>query len=387
MRVLSSLVLVLTICPSIALAAGKVTTDPNAPGARIEKKQADSDPRLAQRVTYQVKLKRVDEALDDLTAMTGVKLYAGHGATDWRVREDRMNIHAKDIPLADLMNSIARVMKFAWSKGGKSPDFTYRLREDENAVRQLKNREADLKKQSAEKRRKYLAEVLSADSLSKDDLEKLRDDNPKLYMLVKSGVLGSMRRFLSNAPDVRDAWLDGRQIELRASMLPPSALRTYIDLCRDAGRLTLPSDSVEAEISSDQEASLLRSARIVVTEPRFAFPYGEIYLGSLAGSNGSLPLTRPESKRDKLIEKVQLRAWEEHRPTIDVSREMRPEIKKAESGRAKTDPWNYTMEPLLALPDEPWTHEKLKNKIDTKVITALVFSLANATGYCVVTDD
>ena len=71
--------------------------------------------RLMQKITYEAKLKRTADHRD-LSEMTGVKLVAGARESDWPVRSRKMNIFVKDVPLYELMDSIARVMKFRWSR-------------------------------------------------------------------------------------------------------------------------------------------------------------------------------------------------------------------------------------------------------------------------------
>jgi hypothetical protein len=118
----------------IALADGKITVDPNGPGSPVAESVSDTDARLAQKITYEAKRKTVQAILADLTKLTGVKLHAGYGNSDWQVRDRKMNIFAKDIPLSNLMNSIARVMKFRWSVNHEVDPCTYRLYMDRRTL-------------------------------------------------------------------------------------------------------------------------------------------------------------------------------------------------------------------------------------------------------------
>ncbi|MEN6356895.1 MAG: hypothetical protein ABFD83_07400, partial [Armatimonadota bacterium] len=104
------LTLVMMVCGG-AWAFGKVTVDPNASDQAVIE-QWENDTRLSQKVTYEARHKAVKVILEDLSDMMGVTLNAGFNKQDWQVRDRKMNIFAKDITLADLLNSIARTMKF-----------------------------------------------------------------------------------------------------------------------------------------------------------------------------------------------------------------------------------------------------------------------------------
>ena len=120
-RILSAILMVIVFAaaPHSAAAVGKITIDPNVPGAESSEDTPKPDTRVAQKITYQARKKTVLAILTDLTEMTGVTLKAGYNNKDWQVRDRKMNIFAEDVPLAHIMNSIARVMKFKWSKSGE----------------------------------------------------------------------------------------------------------------------------------------------------------------------------------------------------------------------------------------------------------------------------
>ena len=90
--------------------ADKVTTDPNAPGASHPASltdQANSDKRLAQKVTYQSGYARLHAVADDLTRKTGVTIYSGSNSKDWQVRDIPLVVCVKDLPLGRLLSAIA----------------------------------------------------------------------------------------------------------------------------------------------------------------------------------------------------------------------------------------------------------------------------------------
>ncbi|MGC8863077.1 MAG: hypothetical protein ACP5R5_09930, partial [Armatimonadota bacterium] len=127
MRILISCLLAILIWPTGLLAEGKITIDPNVPGAReAEETATDTDPRLDQKVTLEAKQKSVLTILAELSEKTGVTLKAGQNSKDWESQDTKMNIFVKDVPLRELMASMARVMKFRWSREAVEGNYSYR---------------------------------------------------------------------------------------------------------------------------------------------------------------------------------------------------------------------------------------------------------------------
>ena len=107
-RILSAILFVIAFAaaPHTATAVGKITVDPNVPGAESPEDVSKPDTRVAEKITYQARKKTVLAILTDLSELTGVTLKAGYNNKDWQVRDRKMNIFATDVPLAQVMNSI-----------------------------------------------------------------------------------------------------------------------------------------------------------------------------------------------------------------------------------------------------------------------------------------
>lgn len=87
--------------------AAKVTTDPNL-GQRAASVVVESaDPRLATKITYEAKQKRLYEIAADLKAGSGVVIGCGMNLKDWRVRDIPLTISVRDLPLGQLLQAIA----------------------------------------------------------------------------------------------------------------------------------------------------------------------------------------------------------------------------------------------------------------------------------------
>lgn len=366
-----------------AATAGKITSDPNTPGRATAAPASKPDPRLSQKITCKARLKPMTAILQDLAEQTGVKLICGKSASDWIVREDVATIYAAGVPLGNLMDSLARVMRFAWIKSGTEPDWSYRLVEDSKAVREAKDRDARRQNEARKKRQQTLDLIMGLGAFSESRHGYLRDENPQLYSLVKAGVTEPLAEWLRMVPEVRQSWVSGPSLSLQLSNMPPAAHQAYINAISAYGRYladAYPEDadyvkqinSSFREHPEQFEVNLYTSSRSPYGLLRL--PYGSILLG-------------PPEGRSLLAGKARLRAQEQKRPFGQVYAEFRPQFEAFDKLDQKSGVWNNTMEDLLIPADDPYLHDKLKTKIDSDAISGVVFQLAEATELAVVTDN
>lgn len=386
--VVCALAVVITTCEALA---DKITIDPNAPGSPVAQEPLPEDPRLDQTITYQVKLRPIADLTDDLTKLTGVTFYAGSLKSDWRVREDCCTVMAKDVTLRQIMGSIAQVMKFRWSKAGTAPNWTYRLVEDKSAIAKVLRAEQARKERDRSARVARLGELRSVAGMSAEQLAKLREDDPALYLLAGNGQLGHVLALLDRAPLVRDAWINGQDLKANGAWLPPdarsAAVACYSAAVCDAVRQH-PSDPVP-DIARDVQEQSSR-IRVEVGKPETWMPYGslDISWGVIGPLAISLEPPRTESRR--LMETAYLRATEEMRPFPDIYREMKDDIQAARMRERDSAPPrldSYTQETLLDHSNEPEFGEPLNDKIEAETVTGLIESISAKTGLAVVTDD
>jgi hypothetical protein len=199
-------------------ASGKITIDPNAGVGRAQVEEWSADTRLAQKVTYEARHKAVKAILADLSEMTGITFNAGYNKKDWQVRDRKMNIFAKDIVLADLMSSIARVMKFKWSVNKDEMPWTYRLYMDRktltSANAELSKAQDALDREIDRRRENFLSLFENwDDDISADELADLRNENPYLYMLHVQGIGRLMKGVINDIPEFRETFL-GRKNDM-----------------------------------------------------------------------------------------------------------------------------------------------------------------------------
>lgn len=232
-------VVVLLSAAYVAVALGRNDSDPNAPGTKQVPAELDiwnADSRLAQKITYSVRRKTVSAILADLQARTGVPLNAGATSGDWQVRDRKMVIFARDLPLSDLMQSISRVMKFRWSRSGDNGKWSYRLYVDTRMANDLeaeKQRDEQfIRDREIRKRQAMRAKLTELAQMTPAEIAKLKQNSPYFYFLGKSGLAAGFNGLFSQ-PALADAF-DNRKT-LDVSKPDPSA--GYLRAMVNAGRI------------------------------------------------------------------------------------------------------------------------------------------------------
>lgn len=371
--------------------AQKTTVDPNTIKSP-EPEEDTSDLRLAQLVTYEARRKSVLTILADLSEKTGVALKAGQNNKDWQVRDLKMNVFAKDVPLSVLMSSIARAMKFKWSRDGKAGEYSYRLYMDRKSIA-----DAELKRQTEEQ--KLLADQASkrerafdafgkAGSLKPEELEKLKDSNPFLYFATKSGVGQSLGAFFEQVPVAVDALATGQEMSMNAGMLPPMAqqnlVRAMRDMHRIAGMLGDKADFPEDVVNNLGAIDIRINAHHeeMRNRPEAGFMVGMMEIRG-GGRHFGVPLMDPDSHMAKLIGKALVRSMDEGKPANEAFRDMQTEFMTAIMADMKKVEFG---EKPIEHPDEPALHEKIKLKPESRSLDDVLSALAEASKLNVVSD-
>ncbi len=206
------------------LLAAKITVDPNAPGAATPKEIAvAADSRLSQKITYHVQRRAVRDILQDLSDMTGVKLIAGASKNDWPVRDRKMNIFVRETKLSDLMNSVARVMKFKWTSSEDLKPPVYRLIVDrKDAIA------ADMRKQQAEEksenywraRRQEWVDIIMRDgTMTPSQVEATRETDPVFYRYARGGHIRALHALFTEVPEAKNRFAEGRNFRISTDKL------------------------------------------------------------------------------------------------------------------------------------------------------------------------
>lgn len=373
--------------------AQKTVLDPNVTGGPKKVDESKPDTRLAQKLTYQAGRKTVSGILADLTKQTGVTLKAGINGQDWQVRDRKMNVFVKDVPLKELMNSIARVMKFQWASGGKGDQRTYRLFMDRKTLLDAEGlRMSDQERRDKElagKRAKTLTDLANADQLSPTDLAKLKKDKPFAYLAVSSGIASGLGAFFKDSPEAMNALARGQQLTLSGAQLSGAgqsgllrAVNGLSGIVASLGdqKLAVPSDLAanmgKVSVQLNQHMDMIQSS-----------PGAGMMLGEMSVKYGDksfdLPLLDPDSKLANLMGKAVVKSQDENRPIQDVMKDMQgemmtalmSEIRKEEAGEASSEH-----------PDDPALDEKVKMKPEGTGLHQVQQALQEASTFSVVSD-
>ena len=176
-------------------------------GAFAQSPAADKpDARLDQKVTLEVSHTKLEDVCKQLTEMTGVTIKAGSGERDWKVRERRVTIQAKDVKLGMLMQEISKLLGFYLSKSGKEGEWAYLYWQDKKS-RDLEAEMLNADKEAAAERSKKLRQAMidkSEDALKmtpEEALKKKSEDPLTAYLGASKSGRGFAQIFASLAKD------------------------------------------------------------------------------------------------------------------------------------------------------------------------------------------
>ncbi len=307
------------ICSKAAIASIPVAYDPFAAGLSAAQEE---DTRLAQHITYSAQRKTVLAIFDDISNQTGVKFYTGFNNNDWQVRDRKMNVYVKDVPLARLMNAISGVMKFKWSRSKPDDsDYTYRLYMDRKAILEGEATLLREEKKRAENRSSFVDFCLNPPDVSDADMAALKNDDPVKYLYLKTGISGALGDFFRAIPNAALAMQSGDILSLDSSTLPNASLEPLRRLVDGIGEIA----STE---SSDPEAKpdLTKSIRVQVNRPSLAlcpaYVLGIIRVMDETGRSIGLPIIDPNCASEKYIAGATAAALDENRQMTDLEQQQ-----------------------------------------------------------------
>ncbi|MDO8588226.1 MAG: hypothetical protein Q7T82_14455 [Armatimonadota bacterium] len=386
MRKVFLLVAVVLLC-CIAATAGAVER-------ASEDGEKKPDERLLQKVTYEAERKCVKVIMADLSKLAGVSLRAGSGGSDWQSRDRKMTLFVKDVPLTNLMNSMARVMKFTWSKSkGDPPSYRFYMTRKtllDAEERRLKQQQI-IDDRRAQGRDNLIRAFKDARNLSEQDLAKLKEEDPGLYLYASTGFASSFGEFLEQVPEAAEAVATGRELTLKAANLPPPAQQTLLRVLQDTQNLDSamsgsqsPSDEGSPNIDRvsihlNRDSGMMES----IPHPHAALIFGSLNIESPGQRGGSLPLLDIRSNLAKMGGKMLARSQAEKRPINEYQKEIEPEIKDAISSDTKE---LNLGDSVLDHPDDPVLKVKVKLENSDRRMESILKSLAKSTDFSFVAD-
>lgn len=395
-RLIIAAFVTVTLALSSGLSAQKITVDPNAEGARIESAEPqfdDTEERLAQKVTLEVRRTGVANILSVLSKQTGVDLRAGVNQNDWQVRDRKMNIFCKDLPLSNLMNSIARVMKFKWSREKtKSGAYAYRLYMDRKTLLDQEARQAREEERraraEAERRQNALSVYAKAAEMSDAELANLRNENPLAYVFAASGLAKPMQGLFAEVPSLSRALLSGQCVDVAAASLSPQAQAMLGDVWKGISRLmsAFKSNREEPQAGADVDLSNARiriNPHLEVMGNAPSVLLGTIGIWRGNGPEAILPVVDPQGNIGKLFGEVALEAMETGKSARDMESDVSNRLAAALATDMKAD---SAPEPKKPRPDDPSLRAKIRMKPGLTELEDVLSAVADASGIAVVSD-
>jgi hypothetical protein len=353
---------------------------------------------MTQKVTYEARGKSVKVILADLSKISGVTLKAGQSDSDWQVRDRKMNIFAKDVPLSNLINSMARAMKFTWNRS-KDEVPTYRLYMDRRTLLDAESqrlREEDRRnRKDIERKQQMLSGMDALDSLSPADLAKLKQDSPYLYLAATSGVGKSLGQFFKGSPAAMEAFASGQELTMNGSDLSPSAQQALAGTLRGMKQFSPVLNSGDTEeLPSDLEARIGQAViqinpqmDLVRSQPFFS----DFVLGSMGvklekgGKTDGFPLLNPENAISKMLARALVKSQDEGRPINEVMAEIQGEALTSLMSQARQDDSGEAR--IEHSPEDPAMSQKIKTKaVKPGLLADALATLAEASHLPVVSD-
>lgn len=196
------------------------------------------DPRLDKKVSLEVNHAKLEDVVKQLSDQSGVVIKAGSGKLDWRVKERRVTIQAKDVRLRTLLDEISELLGYHVSRSGKEGEWTYLYWQDLKSRILEREIRAAGKKVAAEHIRKMrgedtIAAAENALKLSPEGAMKKRKTDPMTAYLggTKSGRgIANLLSYINRAfPIECDLMLRGKAVSIPISGFPPAMQQAITD--------------------------------------------------------------------------------------------------------------------------------------------------------------
>ena len=278
------------------------------------------DKRLEKKVTIEVVHTKLADVTDSLAKQTGVTIKAGTSVKDWKPRERKVTIFAKDIPAGELLKEIAALLDFKLTASGKEGRWEYRLWLDRKSRQQEEEAVAASKNADQEKidRASGTALDVADEALRMTQAEAMakRESSPWLAFLGGTYTGRGLAKMISylnkQRPEDRAMFLSGESIEWNVADLPADVQLAVIQaaagtLARfDAGGSDASGEvtQVTIEPSPDDDSSIITGVLLFGYHAGGSTEDDPPYQQSM----GSLPIVNPGSPISKFLGEFAIRA-------------------------------------------------------------------------------
>lgn len=199
-----------------------------------------SDARLDQKVTIEVVHTKLADVVADLSKQTGVSIKAGTNTKDWKPRERKVTIFAKDVPAGELMNQIADLLGYQLTSEGKQGAWKYTFWQDRKSRQEEDLAVAAEEKAKEDEGKKLRQSILDVadDALGMTPAAAMakKDSSPWIAFLGGTDTGRSAARILSYfnkmRPDERSLFLTGKTVRLDMAGLPADIQQAARDVAQ-----------------------------------------------------------------------------------------------------------------------------------------------------------
>lgn len=186
-----------------------------------------ADSRLAQKVAYQGGYKRLHAVAEELSKQTGVTIRCGSSARDWQVRDIPLVVCVKDMPLGELLRTVADCahVEFASEKIANAND-------DETAYRLYRTKKQqeditdalDAQTEANLKLATWAWDTLVAYAKMPDASADIPTTKPDGWTSVDAAQIRAVAETLADlGPENREKALAGEQVSAKIGASPKSA--------------------------------------------------------------------------------------------------------------------------------------------------------------------
>ena len=377
----------LTLFISCSCHAQKVTVDPNVGQTAQPVDLSASDSRLTQKVTYEAWHTPLKTILADLSESTGVTLNSGYSKQDWQVRDRKMNVCVKDVTLAQLMNSISRVMMFKWSCSDDAKP-SYRLVADRRLLSKLqaeaRKRERELHAEEVRRRASLVEEFAKVADTSGADLELLKKENPYLGLCASTGFAKMLTAMFSEQPKLREMFVNAE----RMTVIPSTEFsKETLKLCVDVMRYGQEHFADSEALPENPEERLAKNRihfEIIPKPYEWGVRRRLIYFGwiNAALSEGITPAIRtvghlryPEAKSTKSAAANRLSVENQPLESQTDWHKFKSDENKGIHEDEKFIEWYLMFDPVLEHPDEADLHKEVKVELTEEAQKSMMETL------------
>ncbi|MDO8682114.1 MAG: hypothetical protein Q7N50_01340 [Armatimonadota bacterium] len=207
-----------------------VTQAAEAPKPKVEAPASveAADSRLDQKITYKAEKATLPKVLSDISKQTGVLMGVAPGSRFWSVRQRKVSLFIKDMPLREFMNQLETLLDYHFTRQGEPDKWVYAIWQDMKG-RKKEQDTIQLQKVELERHlRRVIDETLRDAELAMlmlpEDAEKIRARNPWLAYLAGNPRGRAYAELLMSIPREKFDMLMDRErhgFSLELSELPP----------------------------------------------------------------------------------------------------------------------------------------------------------------------